>query len=190
MSSQLPDFSRAEYVEAPHEEGAASVAVVEGTDSAAFARAVWLGLGGAALGCVIYAIVGMWVQIGYVAILVGVLVGSAMMQGSGGVGGRRYQVAAVLLTYFAASTAFVLDVLWVVRRHGGSVGEFAAHNPLFLAAYVLFGPVLRLRHPVSGGLGLLILFFGVQAAWRIAKGGSPGLARLRRYKPESPLGLR
>jgi hypothetical protein len=35
------------------------------------------------------------------------MVGTAMMKGSGGVGGRRYQIAAVLLTYAAVSMAAV-----------------------------------------------------------------------------------
>jgi hypothetical protein len=42
---------------------------------------------------------------------VGWLVGKAMMKGSNGMGGRRYQVAAVILTYFAISVAEI--PIWI-----------------------------------------------------------------------------
>jgi divalent metal cation (Fe/Co/Zn/Cd) transporter len=45
--------------------------------------------------------------IGYISLAVGWMVGTAMMKGSRGVGGRRYQIAAVLLTYAAVSMAAV-----------------------------------------------------------------------------------
>ena len=45
--------------------------------------------------------------IGYIALAVGWLVAKAIMKGSNGIGGRRYQVAAVLLTYAAISLAAV-----------------------------------------------------------------------------------
>jgi hypothetical protein len=76
---------------------------------AAFTRGLLFGAGGAIGGLILYAVVGIitgWV-IGYVALAVGWLVGRAMMMGSGGIGGRRYQIAAVLLTYAAVSLAAV-----------------------------------------------------------------------------------
>ena len=45
--------------------------------------------------------------IGYVSLAVGWLVGKAIMLGSKGIGGRRYQIAAVVLTYAAVSLAAV-----------------------------------------------------------------------------------
>src|SRR4029077_1530386 len=47
-----------------------------------------------------------WV-VGYVSLAVGYLVGKAIILGSRGAGGRRYQVAAVLLTYMAVSLGAV-----------------------------------------------------------------------------------
>jgi hypothetical protein len=70
----------------------------------AFVRALLFGVGGAILGLIIYAAFGIitgW-MIGYISLAVGYIVGKAIVKGSGGLGGRRYQVAAVLLTYFAA----------------------------------------------------------------------------------------
>jgi divalent metal cation (Fe/Co/Zn/Cd) transporter len=49
--------------------------------------------------------------IGYVSLAVGWMVGNAILKGSGGVGGRRYQITAVLLTYCAVSMAAV--PIWI-----------------------------------------------------------------------------
>src|SRR5579864_7686803 len=80
------------------------------TDShAAFARGLLLGAGAAVLGLILYAtvvIVTGW-SIGYLALAVGWLVAKGIMKGSNGMGGRRYQIAAVVLTYAAISLAAV-----------------------------------------------------------------------------------
>ena len=46
-------------------------------------------------------------MIGYVSLAVGFIVGKAIRLGSGGIGGRRYQVAAVVLTYAAVSMSAI-----------------------------------------------------------------------------------
>jgi hypothetical protein len=74
-----------------------------------FTRALLFGFGAAILGLIIYATFGIvtgW-MIGYVSLAVGYIVGKAMLKGSGGIGGRKYQIAAVLLTYFAVSMAAI-----------------------------------------------------------------------------------
>jgi hypothetical protein len=75
----------------------------------AFARALLFGVGGAILGLIVYAAFGILtgIMIGYVALAVGYIVGKAMLMGSGGMGGRRYQLAAVAFTYFAVSMAAI-----------------------------------------------------------------------------------
>jgi len=80
------------------------------TDShAAFMRALLYGIGAAVVGMILYAVfeIATGLIVGYVSLAVGWLVGTAMMKGSKGVGGRRYQIAAVLLTYAAVSMAAV-----------------------------------------------------------------------------------
>ena len=75
----------------------------------AFVRGLIFGVGGAILGLIIYSAFGIitgW-MIGYISLAVGYIVGKAIMKGSGGLGGRRYQVAAVLLTYAAVSMAAI-----------------------------------------------------------------------------------
>jgi hypothetical protein len=74
-----------------------------------FVRGLLFGFGGAILGLIIYAAFGIitGLMIGYVSLAVGYIVGKAMMKGSNGIGGRRYQIAAVALTYAAVSLAAV-----------------------------------------------------------------------------------
>lgn len=75
----------------------------------AFMRALLFGFGAAILGLILYSAVGIitGLEIGYVSLAVGYLVGKAMKAGSKGLGGRRYQVTAVLLTYAAVSLSAV-----------------------------------------------------------------------------------
>ena len=76
---------------------------------AAFVRGLLFGAGGAVLGLILYAAFGIitGLEIGYLSLAVGYIVGKALRMGSGGVGGRRYQIAAVLFTYFAVSMSAV-----------------------------------------------------------------------------------
>jgi len=76
---------------------------------AAYVRALLFGIGAAILGMILYAtfeiVTGLIV--GYVSLAVGWFVGKAMIKGSGGVGGKRYQITAAVLTYAAVSMAAV-----------------------------------------------------------------------------------
>src|SRR2546430_7688462 len=74
-----------------------------------FVRALLFGIGGAILGLIIYSGFGILtgLMVGYVSLAVGYIVGKAMMKGSNGVGGRRYQIAALILTYAAVSMAAI-----------------------------------------------------------------------------------
>lgn len=78
-------------------------------ESGGFLRGLVFGAGAALVGLVLYAafaIITGWV-IGYVSLAVGFIVGKAVMMGSGGVGGRRFQITAAALTYAAVSVAAV-----------------------------------------------------------------------------------
>ncbi len=74
-----------------------------------FVRSLVFGVAAAILGLILYSAFGIvtGLMIGYVSLAVGYLVGKGMMKGSNGVGGRRYQVAAVLLTYAAVSMSAI-----------------------------------------------------------------------------------
>jgi hypothetical protein len=75
----------------------------------AFVRGIIFGTGGFVVGMVLYAgfTILTGIEIGFVSLAVGWLVGKAIMMGSRGAGGRRYQIAAVLLTYAAVSLAAI-----------------------------------------------------------------------------------
>lgn len=76
---------------------------------AAYVRGIVFGIGAAILGLIIYAGFGIitGLEIAYISLAVGFLVGKVMKLGSGGIGGRRYQIAAAVLTYAAVSIAAV-----------------------------------------------------------------------------------
>lgn len=76
---------------------------------AAFVKAILFGLGGFLAGLIAYAgfSIATGIQIGYLSLAVGWIIGKAMMAGSGNIGGRRYQIAAVVLTYAAVSMAAI-----------------------------------------------------------------------------------
>jgi hypothetical protein len=156
------------------------------TDShAAFARGVMFGIGGAILGLVLYVAVALTTGliIGFVSLAVGYMVGKAVVMGSGGLGGRRYQIAAVLLTYMAVSLAAVPIAISQMKQrsaqqHAQVSGSATANAPKMspakaLATLALVGlasPFLALADPAHGIIGLIILFVGIRIAWRIAAG--------------------
>ena len=81
---------------------------------AAYVRAIAYGIGAGVVGLIGYALISILLQgwvISYMSLAVGWIVGTAMMKGSDGVGGRRYQIAAALLTYAAVSMAAI--PIWI-----------------------------------------------------------------------------
>lgn len=172
---------------------------------AAFTRGLLFGVGGALLGLILYAAVGIitgW-MIAYVSLAVGWLVGKAMMLGSGGIGGRRYQIAAVLLTYAAVSIAAVpINIAQSSKAHrarqteqtqfqrnseppsvdtapdAGPEASAGQRRPMFGAAITMLllvglaSPFLELQDPFHGLIGLVILFVGMQFAWKMTRGVS------------------
>jgi hypothetical protein len=172
---------------------------------AAFVRALLFGLGGFFAAFVAYSAIGILFRgwtIGYLALGVGWIVGKAMMAGSGGIGGRRYQIVAVLLTYAAVSMSAVPIALFLPHEQAQSqkanhasqsppeaapaTGEPDQNSPQseeptkprtthrsLVAALGLLA-LLGLASPFLGGVGglimLVILFVGMQFAWRITRG--------------------
>ena len=84
---------------------------------AAFLRALLLGAGAAVISLIAYAAFTILTSlyIGVMALAVGWFVGKAMMKGSNGMGGKRYQITAVLLTYFAISVAEI--PIWIASSY-------------------------------------------------------------------------
>lgn len=169
---------------------------------AAYVRGLLFGLGAAIVGMVLYAgftiVTGFY--IGFVSLAVGWLVGKAIMLGSKGIGGRRYQIAAVVLTYAAVSIAAVpIMISYYVKTkskspaihstqqqpsagtQNGQPDEVqaksdAAPKPSMGAAFLqllfigLASPFLELADPAHGIIGLVILAVGMRFAWKITVG--------------------
>jgi hypothetical protein len=96
---------------------------------AAFVRSLIFGFGGALAGLAIYSFVGIvtGLVLGIVSIAVGYIVAKAMKAGSGGVGGQRYQIAAVLFTYFAVSmSAIPIGISYYIKNRDDARAKAAA----------------------------------------------------------------
>jgi|SRR5271169_234708 len=167
---------------------------------AAYTRGLLYGVGAAIAGMILYATfeIVTGIIIGYVSLAVGWMVGKAIMKGSNGVGGRRYQVAAVLLTYAAVSLAAVPVIIHFARSQpqqtqrqkleaeqrqleveSGRNPTPSPHPPKMnlgavlgrLALFGLASPFLEvLGNPFGGLIGLVILFVGIRIAARITAG--------------------
>jgi len=172
---------------------------------AAYVRALIFGIGAAIVGLAFYA--GFTIithfYIGYVSLAVGWLIGKAMLMGSKGAGGRRYQIAAVLLTYAAVSMAAIPIALadrsesttkpatqstqqpsadgQTSQSEEGSAEPAVSSKKslgsilLTLTYLGLASPFLELQDPVYGLIGLVILFVGIRIAWRLTQGRSAAI---------------
>jgi hypothetical protein len=87
--------------------------------------ALGAGLGGGIVGSILYYAVLKLTgyEIGLIAIVVGLIVGRAVRWGSGGRGGRGYQVMAVAITYIAIVSTYVPFIIEGIRE-----GEAAKQN--------------------------------------------------------------
>lgn len=184
-----------------------------------YSRSLAFGIVAAIIGLAGYAtfeIVTGWI-IGYVALAVGWLVGKAMLIGSRGMGGRKYQVTAAVLTYAAVSLAAIPLLFYQLNKEkkdhnqvqirqqqeqaqqgsapdgnlsapvtvtpNDSAAQLAPENKEprmgfgkaigMLLLIGLASPFLELASPMHGLIGLVILFVGMQIAWKMT--GRPKL---------------
>ena len=141
---------------------------------AAFTRALLLGIGAAIVGLVVYATftIVTHIYLGYLALGVGWFIAKAMLKGSGGLGGRHYQIAAVALTYAAISLAeipiLISHILQNPKVHI-TVGPLILHFWPRLLWTGIAAPFLSLGTGASGIIGLFILFIGLRIAWTMTQ---------------------
>lgn len=157
---------------------------------ATFVRSLAFGAAGALAGFALYVIFALTtgLVIGFVSLAVGFIVGKAMNFGSRGAGGRRYQIAAALLTYLAVSMSAVPIGIHQMREHRAQMQHSetaapAARAPMnipkaigVLALLGIASPFLDLQDPVHGVIGLVILFVGIRFAWRFTAGRTVALS--------------
>jgi hypothetical protein len=147
-------------------------------------RAFIYGLGAAIAGCALYATVAIvtGLEIALIAILIGYMVGKAIRHASGGLGGRPQQILAVVLTYFSISTSYIPVAIYQYAKspqntavtrsanaeqsEGRSEPSSAGAALLGMLAFGLAAPFLSISG-VGGLISLLIIFFGLQRAWRV-----------------------
>ena len=145
-------------------------------------RATLYGIGAALAGCALYAAVAILLnlEIGIVAIAVGIMVGKAIRVGSKGLGGRPQQILAVLLTYFAITTSYIPVYFHQLAKNPakmeqakqgaptveppriGVVGAIVTLLLLFAAA-----PFFGLTEGIGGLISLFIIFIGLRQAWTL-----------------------
>jgi len=195
----------------------------QGNANKYYPRSLMYGIGAAVVGMIGYAtfeIATGWI-IGYVSLAVGWLVGKAMLKGSNGFGGRKYQITAVVLTYAAVSLAAVPVMIHQLSKEKpvpapNASQQLVAPPPTpqtdqqtnsgasdsqpsvtvtpdsnktepvtseaepkekpkmgigkalgLLALIGLASPFLELSSPLHGIIGLVILFVGMQIAWKM-----------------------
>ena len=152
-----------------------------------FARTGLYGLGATIAGAVLYyAVIAITdFEIGIVAIAIGYMVGYAVRAGARGRGGRRFQVLALALTYWAVGLAYTPLAFSGASEQGEAQTQTtpaapasestdaadAVNIPLgvaFLLVFSLALPVLVVAGSMPGGLiSAAIIAFGMHQAWRM-----------------------
>lgn len=175
MNLNPNDFDKVSYVDAAAPALQAAVAIPEPVPAAptdeSFAWGIVGGVAGGILGAAVYVafIQSTNIRIGYLAILVAFLVAKGIMIGSKAKGGFQYQVAAVLMTYGTVSVGNAINIYLFVTKTRAI--DLTPQNILDLFRYGVADPFLRFQSSGPRALiGLLILFVGLRAAWRMTSG--------------------
>jgi len=177
MSNELPNFNRAEYVAEPEVQLAPAYEYKDSLSAQGthgdLPKAILFGTVAAILGCIAYATftIVTHITIGFVALFLGAFIAKAMLHATDGVGGRNYQIAAVVLTYLSVSMAEIVEILWHLRSQGMDLSHISAKGYVTLTRIGLTSPFLDLKgNFFSGLIGLFILYLAMQSAWKVAAG--------------------
>ena len=160
-----------------------------GNPAGRFGKALLFGIGAAIVGAVVWGAILYFThyQVGYVALLVGYMVGKSIKKGSGGRGGAGYQIMAVLLTYLVAAAA----------NFPTFFEDFSRRGTQPMPAIILMSAFAALIAPVYVGakspILLFILGIALWEAWKFTKfvpiplSGPYQIAPVSRPIPLSPL---
>lgn len=155
-----------------------------GAGLAGVARAIGVGSAAGLVGAAVWWAIRRFasLEIGLIAIGIGHFVGLGVRHGSGGRGGRGFQVLAVALTYFWITANYVPDIVQAVMARDGvdAVGEVSGGGAQATAApvsaretvlAVAFVIGIAVAAPFLEGagniIGLLIISFGLWQAWKL-----------------------
>jgi hypothetical protein len=133
-----------------------------------FGRAALAGAGAALAGAVVWRIVTALTgyELGILAAAIGWAVGRTVRWGSGGMGGRRFQILAVALTYFGITASYVPLILSEVMKRP-AVDRGAFEVTVMLLVVVAFSMAAPFLAGIRNVLGLIIIGIGLWEAWRI-----------------------
>jgi hypothetical protein len=157
-------------------------------------KAFLYGSGAAIAGCALYATVAIvtGLELALIAILIGYMVGKAIRYASPG--GRPQQIMAVALTYLAISASYVPVGIYHLIKNKPAKTEAArqvtpakpAASPAaaigMLMVFAVAGPFMTLTD-ASGLISLVIIFFGLQRAWRMT--GRPDIVISGPYQAQA-----
>jgi hypothetical protein len=181
-----------------------------------FGRGLLFGIGAALAGSILWALVSAvtGMQFALLSIVIGIMVGKAVTYGARGCRGRRYQIAAVLLTYGAITTSYIPQYISEIagmrtRKAKAAAKSDSGHLPapsatqnpttpakpisvlsyfifaVLLVALSLIAPFIGVSAGFSGILNLVIIFIGLSRAWLYTK---PDNAPILGPYPASGLG--
>jgi hypothetical protein len=155
-----------------------------------FGRAALYGMGGAVAGSLLFMLVSYATHMTFslLAIVVGVMVARAVLLGSRGCRGKRYQVLAVLLTYGAITSSYIPEMVSGLKQYQAKHKKAPAVSAAVpapstlpklgvvgMALLLVFLIVLCLAAPfqmlASGGgiFNLIIIGIGLFQAWKLTK---------------------
>jgi hypothetical protein len=164
----------------------------QGPPSSSLLRAAIYGAAAGLAGCALYALVAIvtGLEIGLIAIVVGIMVGKAVRHASHGLGGRPQQILAVVLTYFAITTSYIPVFIYQASKsprgqvtqsrqaHPSQPPEVGEQPPpvslgralFYILALAMAAPFLQVfSSPVSGLISLFIIYIGLQRAWVLTR---------------------
>ena len=146
----MPNFNRAEYVAEPQAQLAPPYEYRGELDSRNvqddLPKAVLFGIVAATLGSIAYAAftIVTHITIGFVALFLGAFIAKSMLRATDGVGGRSYQIAAVVLTYLSVSMAELVEILWQLHSRGTDLSHISLRGYAVLTRIGLTSPFLDL----------------------------------------------
>jgi len=145
-----------------------------GSQVARFMKALTYGSVAALAGAVVWGAIEYFsgYEVGIVAVALGFITGKAVRKGSGGRGGRGYQITAVLLSYTSIALAHIPIVYSAL---GNAATRHPSHRsgPLHDLLVAIFTVLVSFAVPVltarENPIGLLLVGFALWEAWKFTR---------------------